>query len=48
VLDRVLNCAKGGLTKSEAMGHREFILTHKTFDPSAVTLGPSCFPVPQG
>ncbi|HEY0682040.1 MAG TPA: UxaA family hydrolase [Steroidobacter sp.] len=32
--------AAGQLTKSEAMGHREFILTYKTFEPS----GPGCFP----
>ncbi|MBM0106866.1 UxaA family hydrolase [Steroidobacter sp. S1-65] len=32
--------AAGQPTKSEAMGHREFILTYKTFEPS----GPGCFP----
>jgi altronate dehydratase len=45
VLDRVLACARGGSTKSEAMGHQEFILTYKTFDPSAALLGPACFPL---
>ncbi|MFV3131625.1 UxaA family hydrolase [Niveispirillum sp. KHB5.9] len=32
--------AAGAETKSEAMGHREFILTYKSFEPS----GPGCFP----
>jgi altronate dehydratase large subunit len=32
--------ASGSETKSEELGHREFILTYKTFEPS----GPSCFP----
>lgn len=32
--------AAGQSTKSEDMGHREFILTYKTFEPS----GPGCFP----
>lgn len=32
--------AAGQLTKSEDMGHREFILTYKSFEPS----GPGCFP----
>jgi altronate hydrolase len=32
--------AGGQLTKSEDMGHREFILTYKSFEPS----GPGCFP----
>jgi altronate dehydratase large subunit len=45
VLGRVLDCARGGFTKSEAMGHQEFILTYKTFEPSAVSLGPACFPM---
>jgi altronate hydrolase len=32
--------ASGEPTKSEALGHQEFILTYKTFEP----LGPSCLP----
>ena len=28
-------------TKSEALGHQEFILTYKSFEP----LGPACLPV---
>ncbi|WP_460275680.1 UxaA family hydrolase [Celeribacter sp. ULVN23_4] len=38
--DLVLSVAAGTQTKSEAMGHREFILTYKTFEP----IGPSCLP----
>jgi altronate hydrolase len=45
VLDRVLACASGESTKSEAMGHREFILTYKTFEASAASPGPPCFPM---
>lgn len=45
VLDRVLACARGSSTKSEAMGHQEFILTYKTFEPSAALLGRACFPL---
>ena len=33
--------AAGGPTKSEALGHQEFILGYKSFEP----LGPSCLPV---
>jgi altronate dehydratase large subunit len=33
--------AAGAPTKSEALGHQEFILTYKSFEP----LGPSCLPV---
>lgn len=45
VLGRVLDCARGGLTKSEAMGHQEFILTYKSFEPVALPAGPACFPL---
>lgn len=40
IRDQVLAVAGGQQTKSEAMGHREFILTYKTFEP----IGPSCLP----
>lgn len=40
IFDCVLNAANGGRTKSEALGHQEFILTYKTFDP----IGPACLP----
>lgn len=38
--DLVLAVAAGAQTKSEEMGHREFILTYKSFDP----IGPACLP----
>lgn len=38
--DLVLAVAGGHQTASEALGHREFILTYKSFDP----LGPACLP----
>ena len=40
IYDLTLAVAGGERTKSEALGHREFILTYKTFDP----LGPACLP----
>ncbi|ADU13567.1 UxaA family hydrolase [Asticcacaulis excentricus] len=41
IIDAVLAVARGAPTKSEAMGHQEFILTYKAFDP----LGPACLPL---
>lgn len=41
IIDAVLAVACGEQTKSEAMGHQEFILTYKAFDP----LGPACLPL---
>ncbi|WP_298331257.1 UxaA family hydrolase [Asticcacaulis sp.] len=41
IIDSVLAVAGGTPTKSEAMGHQEFILTYKAFDP----LGPACLPL---
>jgi altronate hydrolase len=32
--------AAGAASKSEALGHQEFILTYKTFEP----VGPACLP----
>jgi altronate dehydratase large subunit len=40
IVDLVERVAAGEQTKSEQMGHREFILTYKTFEPS----GPGCLP----
>src|ERR1700722_1217334 len=40
IVELVKITATGAETKSEELGHREFILTYKTFEPS----GPSCFP----
>jgi altronate hydrolase len=36
----ILKVANGEQTQSEALGHQEFILTYKSFEP----LGPACFP----
>jgi altronate dehydratase large subunit len=41
IFDMIRDVASGTQTKSEALGHQEFILTYKTFEP----LGPSCLPV---
>jgi altronate hydrolase len=41
IYDLVLDVARGRQTKSEALGHREFILTYKSFEP----IGPACLPV---
>ncbi len=38
--DMVLDVAAGEHTKSEALGHTEFILTYKSFEP----IGPACLP----
>ncbi|MEY4761658.1 MAG: hypothetical protein RLZZ200_1514 [Pseudomonadota bacterium] len=42
IVNRVVDVANGAMTSSEALGHREFILTYKTFEPS----GPGCHPSP--
>jgi altronate hydrolase len=36
-----MTVANGGRTVSEALGHQEFILTYKAFDP----IGPACLPL---
>ena len=41
IFAQVYQVAAGQQTKSEALGHQEFILTYKTFEP----IGPSCLPV---
>jgi altronate hydrolase len=41
IYDLVRRVGSGEVTKSEALGHREFILTYKSFEP----LGPACLPV---
>ncbi len=41
IFEMIREVASGAQTKSEALGHQEFILTYKTFEP----LGPSCLPV---
>lgn len=40
IRDLVLSVAAGHRTKSEELGHREFILTYKSFEP----IGPACLP----
>ncbi len=35
-----LGLGQGARSKSEALGHREFVLTYKSFEP----LGPGCLP----
>jgi altronate dehydratase large subunit len=41
IFDLIRRVAAGEPTKSEALGHQEFILGYKSFEP----LGPSCLPV---
>ncbi len=40
IFDCVINTATGTPTASEALGHQEFVLTYKSFEP----LGPACLP----
>jgi len=40
IRDLVIGLGQGRRTKSEELGHREFILTYKSFEP----IGPSCLP----
>jgi altronate hydrolase len=40
ILDLSLSVARGAQTKSEELGHQEFVLTYKSFEP----IGPSCLP----
>ena len=40
IRDLVVSLAQGAQTKSEELGHQEFILTYKSFEP----LGPACLP----
>ena len=41
LIDVIIATAAGRLTASEALGHREFVLTYKSSEPT----GPSCLPV---
>jgi altronate dehydratase large subunit len=41
ITDLVFRIAKGERSKSEEMGHQEFILTYKSFEP----VGPACLPL---
>ena len=40
ILELALAVGRGAPTKSEALGHQEFVLTYKSFEP----IGPSCLP----
>ena len=40
IRDRVVALGDGARTRSEELGHREFILTYKSFEP----IGPACLP----
>jgi len=40
IVELIKSVARGAPTKSERLGHREFILTYKRFDP----IGPACLP----
>jgi altronate hydrolase len=42
IFDLVVVTAQGRQTASESLGHQEFVLTYKTFEP----IGPACLPVP--
>ncbi len=41
IYDMILGVASGGRTVSEELGHQEFILTYKAFEP----IGPACLPL---
>ena len=41
IFAHVLDVAGGAPTKSEGLGHQEFVLTYKSFEP----IGPACLPV---
>jgi altronate hydrolase len=40
IFDLTVGLGRGGRTRSEELGHQEFILTYKSFEP----IGPSCLP----
>ena len=40
IFDLTVGLGQGRRTRSEALGHQEFILTYKSFEP----LGPACLP----
>jgi altronate hydrolase len=43
ILQQVIDVSSGKRSSSEELGHQEFILTYKSFEP----IGPSCLPVRQ-
>jgi altronate hydrolase len=40
ILAKVVSLASGELSRSEALGHQEFVLNYKTYEPA----GPACLP----
>ena len=42
ICERTAEVAAGALTASETLGHREFVLGYKSFEPA----GPACHPAP--
>ncbi|MBU2924719.1 UxaA family hydrolase [Colwellia sp. 1_MG-2023] len=44
ILDQVISVASGNMSKSEQLGHKEFILTYKAFNDTGkpIAIGPSC------
>jgi altronate dehydratase large subunit len=40
IRDHVISLGQGHRTKSELLGHQEFVLTYKTFS----AIGPACLP----
>jgi altronate hydrolase len=44
IVDAVVRLCDGAPSKSESLGHQEFILTYKAFEP----IGPACLPVRAG
>lgn len=40
IFDKIINISRGDQSSSERLGHQEFVLGYKTFEP----LGPSCLP----
>jgi altronate hydrolase len=40
VFEQTVAVSRGAASKSETLGHQEFILTYKTFEP----VGPACLP----
>ena len=41
IVEKVVETASGRPSRSEALGHQEFVLSYKTYEP----IGPSCLPV---
>jgi altronate dehydratase len=40
IYPKVLDVASGTQSSSESLGHQEFVLTYKSFEP----IGPACLP----